>query len=453
VPRERVPRIRFRTIAPGKVSQSFQDGGERKQLHTLTGLRFGAALMVVLYHVIADGAGQRSPGLDLRTIFMNMMNSGYAGVSFFFILSGFILTYTYMARRPLTGERRWNFWVARIARIYPVYLVGILFAAYPYIAPSMVSGRVPWTSKTTVGLLASLGLVRSWLPYYAYAWDGPGWSLSAEAFFYLMFPLISLWLIRLKPRQLLIAVAGFWALIALPVAAYVVFQPDGQILPHSPTVLRAFWMLVVYTLPLIRLPEFLLGIALGRLFLLRRPQVKADTGYLPVLGTVVALIGIFVVFAYGPLTPVLWNDVILDPLFALLIFTSAWGQGAIARFFSLPFLVLLGEASYALYLIHVPLWGMAGTVFNALDLYTYPAQYSLGVMAYLVIAVGLSVLIFRFIEEPARKGIRLAYDSLQARFARARFAASEIAYPVSRLPGQERRSAVTRPRPHVRPRD
>jgi peptidoglycan/LPS O-acetylase OafA/YrhL len=388
----------------------------------LTGLRFGAALMVVLYHVIADGTGQRSPGLDLITILMNMMNSGYVGVSFFFILSGFILTYTYLAKRPLTGERRWKFWVARIARIYPVYLVGILFAAYPYIAAFMASGHVAWTAKSTVGLLASLGLVRSWLPNYAYTWDGPGWSLSAEAFFYLMFPLISLWLVRLKPRQLLIAVAGFWALIALPVVAYVVFHPDGQILPKSPTVVRAFWMLVLYTLPLIRLPEFLLGIALGRLFILRRSQAKTDTdpGYLPVLGTVFAIVGIMVVFAYGPLTPVLWNDVILDPLFALLIFSSAWGQGAIARFFSLPFLVLLGEASYALYLIHVPLWGIAGTVFNALNLYTYPAQYSLGVMAYLVVAVGFSVLIFRFIEEPARKGICQVYDTLQTRSAKAR---------------------------------
>ena len=454
MPPVRASRVPSRAEVHGEISQSSLNRGEHKQLHTLTGLRFGAALMVVLYHVIASGSGQRSPGLGLMTILMNMINSGYVGVSFFFILSGFILTYTYMAKRPVTGERRWKFWVARIARIYPVYLVGILFATYPYIAAFVVSGHVSWSSNMTVGLLASLGLVRSWLPYYAYTWDGPGWSLSAEAFFYLLFPLISLWLVRMKSRQLLIAVAGFWALIALPVVAYVVFHPDGQILPNSPTVVRAFWMLVLYTVPLIRLPEFLLGIALGRLFILRRSQAKTDTdsGYLPVLGTVVAMVGIIVVFAYGPLTPVLWNDVILDPLFALLIFSSAWGQGAIARFFSLPFLVLLGEASYALYLIHVPLWGIAGTVFNALSLYTYPTRYPLGVMAYLVIAVGLSVLIFRFIEEPARKGIRHVYDNLQARSARARFAVSETTHPVSKLPGQGQHSTFPRPHPNARPR-
>jgi peptidoglycan/LPS O-acetylase OafA/YrhL len=269
-----------------------------------------------------------------------------------------------------------------------------------------------------------------------------------------MFPLISLWLVRQKPRHLLIALAVFWALIALPVVAYVVFQPDGQILPNSPTVVRAFWMLALYTLPLMRLPEFLLGIALGRLFILRRSQAKTGTesGYLPVLGTGVAMVGIIVVFAYGPLTPVLWNDVILDPLFALLIFSSAWGQGAIARFFSLPFLVLLGEASYALYLIHVPLWGIAGNVFHAVNLYTDPAPYSLGVMAYLVTAVGLSVLIFRFIEEPARKGIRQAYDNLRARSANTTLAVSQTSYPGTRLPGQGQQSAGSLPQRHSPPR-
>jgi peptidoglycan/LPS O-acetylase OafA/YrhL len=161
--------------------------------------------------------------------------------------------------------------------------------------------------------------------------------------------------------------------------------------------------------------------------------------------------GIIIVFAYGPLTPVLWNDVILDPLFALLIFTSAWGQGAIARFFSLPLVVLLGEASYALYLIHVPLWGIAGTVFQAINLYTHPARYSVGVMAYLVIAVGLSILIFRFIEEPARNGIRKAYDHLKARSAPPRFAVSETAFPTSELPGRGQTSASSRPHPQAQP--
>ena len=117
--------------------------------------------------------------------------------------------------------------------------------------------------------------------------------------------------------------------------------------------------------------------------------------------------------AYGPLTPVLWNSVIFDPLFALLIFSSVWGKGPISWFFSRPFVVLLGEASYALYLIHAPLWWIAGALFANLNLYIYPARYFVGVLAYLVLAIGLSILIFRFVEEPARKAIRQAYDNLK----------------------------------------
>jgi len=88
-------------------------------IHPLTGLRFVAAMMVLVSHYPVPG----TPGPLLR-----LMQSGYAGVTFFFVLSGFILTYNYADR--FCSDARDNlvpYFVSRFARIYPVYLLTNLF--------------------------------------------------------------------------------------------------------------------------------------------------------------------------------------------------------------------------------------------------------------------------------------------------------------------------------------
>src|SRR5438128_7044986 len=85
-------------------------------LKPLTGLRFLAALLVVLYHVDLASRLPLSP----------IVGIGYVGVSFFFVLSGFILAYTYLDAHGRLNRSRGAFWGARIARVYPVYLVAYI---------------------------------------------------------------------------------------------------------------------------------------------------------------------------------------------------------------------------------------------------------------------------------------------------------------------------------------
>ena len=110
----------------------------RKSLHALTGARFLAAFWVLAYHFAIQFRFDTLPGkapstgalpLGLAPIILQ----GHLAVDFFFILSGFILSYTYVSSEgALRGSRR-EFWVARIARVYPVYLLGLALGLGPFL--------------------------------------------------------------------------------------------------------------------------------------------------------------------------------------------------------------------------------------------------------------------------------------------------------------------------------
>src|SRR3954470_504363 len=130
-------------------------------LPSLTSLRFFAALLVVLSHL---------PG--------STFSEGYTGVTFFFILSGFILSHSYEDRLRTGATSRREFWIARIARVYPLHLLTLL-AAVP-LAVSESSGAMGFAGR----LLAQLTLTQAAVPVGSiyFSFNHPAWSLSVEAF-------------------------------------------------------------------------------------------------------------------------------------------------------------------------------------------------------------------------------------------------------------------------------
>ena len=158
----------------------------KRRLNALTTLRFFAAMHVVLFHcapTLAIKTGERlaaitshSPAIvrDLVAVvsqgLIAVMDAGPWSVSFFFILSGFILVYNYGDGRNSLDAGR--FWVARFARIYPVYLIGFLLAM-PFVLEGVrqYHGHSPHQALTG-GLLAA-GLLQSWVPHYAVFWNIP----------------------------------------------------------------------------------------------------------------------------------------------------------------------------------------------------------------------------------------------------------------------------------------
>jgi peptidoglycan/LPS O-acetylase OafA/YrhL len=221
--------------------------GMKHSLDSLTGLRFIAAFMVVLLHF----GNPPAPHLV-----HNIISQGFVAVSLFFILSGFILTYNYIDTegRLKTGKR--EFMLARFSRIYPAYLLGfVIYAPFALKEIAAIDAHSPWVN-TTYFAVAALGLVQSWSTSTALVWNSPAWSLSAEAFFYLLFPFVAPLIVRLNGRSLLLAGLLFWL---ASMAAFFVHQLH----PHFD---RNFWVFN----PLLRLPEFLLGIVLGKFWLTRK---------------------------------------------------------------------------------------------------------------------------------------------------------------------------------------
>ncbi|MBP1232497.1 peptidoglycan/LPS O-acetylase OafA/YrhL [Arthrobacter sp. PvP102] len=161
---------------------------------------------------------------------------GYAGVAFFFVLSGFLLAWT---DRP--GQATSQFYLRRFARVYPSHLAMML------VALCIPTGQ---GERGVLPTLMHLLLVQAWAPDFAYTYslNGVAWSLSCEVFFYLLFPFI---VISLRGRSnKTLAVVGFGLFFII----------SGAVLATTMIEVNSTVEAVRYTNPLVRLPEFVLGV-------------------------------------------------------------------------------------------------------------------------------------------------------------------------------------------------
>jgi peptidoglycan/LPS O-acetylase OafA/YrhL len=350
-------------------------------LHALTGLRFIAAFLVVLHHF------GKPPLPYFERYVRNVLEHGFVAVTLFFILSGFILTYSYMGLDARLRTSKRNFWIARFARIYPVYLVGFLLAT-----PLALQGIREMSGSTVANTAwfatATLTLVQSWSSVASMVWNPPGWSLSDEAFFYLLFPFIAPLILKLSGRGLLVAMLIFWLLsLAGPLAGLVSAQFN-----------HTFWS----NNPLVRLPEFLMGIALGKLWLMRKPG--AVDRYLPYIA--VASAGLLLVILSLDVPESVFMNGTTAPLMMALIYSLASGRGLLGKALATKPMVTLGEASYSLYLFHWPMWFlMTDYLENHLQRFQHgPMHFVVCVVPMLV----ASLLTYKLLEQPANRFLKKA---------------------------------------------
>lgn len=359
----------------------------RPELLALTGLRIFAALLVVMVHF-----GQSCLPQPLGRI----AHAGALGVGLFFVLSGFILTYSYSEYDGHFRGTMRAFYVGRFARIYPVYLVGLAVAILPTTWAPAIAPRLPmpWVAAST------LTLTQAWVPTWHFVWNSPGWSLSSEAFFYLIFPFILPGVLQIGRRWLIVAVIASYAAAEIGPLFYHLVHPDPAFVDPLP-----FWSDVTLFNPLACLPAFLIGMLVGCCYLRVRAAPRWVGGYL--FGASAALV--LSLWCVAP-----WLDQtdsslvvrcgLLLPLFGLLIYCAAWGRGRVARVLAAPALVRLGEASYSVYILH---WPIHAWVERAVGISDRAAQTSLAFfLGYLAITIIVSLLIYSSVEVPARRWIR-----------------------------------------------
>lgn len=383
-------------------------------LGALTGLRFMAAALVVLFHfAIYTRATTFTPfGITIPRGVPHLVANGWMGVSFFFMLSGFILAYNYLDERGAIRGRRRDFWIARFARIYPVYVLALVVAALPFFWEQQ-----PAPAYAIKSAVASLTLMQSWIPSLATTWNGPGWSLSNEVVFYALFPFIAVYVARLARRRMYATLLTSWAMSLAVTFALSYFSMRSG----SPSAGR--WAMVLGFNPLVRLPEFVAGIALGCLFITRRASSAWQIGrwrLSPALLSAFALIGIVGIMSSGIVLPHgLPTYLIVDPFFALLIYSLAFSQGPLARLFSSRVMIVLGQASYAVYLLHAPLlrWvdhltqPLVGAGQNAV------LQSLGGMLLWIGLVIGLSIAVLFVVEEPARRSLTRSIRQRRAQTA------------------------------------
>jgi peptidoglycan/LPS O-acetylase OafA/YrhL len=392
----------------------------RPHLPALTGLRFVAALYVVVYHAL------RSTLVDDPSAPAQFLAQGPVAVSVFFVLSGFVLTWAYgesgvvLARRP--------FVVARLARLVPVYLLSLLLVV-PIGLVARTRGLVDDPLGPLSLLLVSTGL-QAFVPQAALRWNPPAWSLSCELFFYALFPWLLGALRRASSRTLAVATALSWCAGVAITVTYLVVDPDHLGVPRI--VDEATWLHVVKFHPFVRLPEFFMGVVAGCLFL-RGVRVPAAGGF----GSIALAVLLPMLL---PWPSFFWHNGVLSPLFAAMVLWLADGsnQSLLARTLSSTVFLRLGQASYALYLLHVPvlMWCMA--ILRVRELSPAPA------LAACALCIPLSVVVERVVERPLRAWLtdRLSKDDPRQSVGEAPGVAAQAAV---HRPGGEQKSDVTPP--------
>ncbi|MGW5481060.1 acyltransferase family protein [Streptomyces sp. NPDC004008] len=333
-------------------------------LPSLTGLRWIAALLVFGLHVRNFGYFGGTGGRVMTWGF----GAGATGVSFFFILSGFVLMWS---ARP--GDRALTFWRRRFARIYPVHLVT---AAIALVLAYTLEHRA---RPEPLQGLANVLLVHSWWRPWWQTLDPVSWSLACEAFFYATFPLLALLLRRLGARGTT-ALAGVSVLTVL-----VLSRVDAHQWLSQP----------VNSLPVARLPEFVLGAAVARLVILDRwrgPGLEASLA--------VAIIGYFFVpqvTAGYPATPcTLIGFALLIPAAAVADLRdqpSLWRHRRLVR---------LGELSFAFYMVHLLVLRAGVHLLGDSPRFGLPTALAVTAGAF-ALSLGLSWVLYEAVERPGRR--------------------------------------------------
>jgi peptidoglycan/LPS O-acetylase OafA/YrhL len=338
-------------------------------------LRFVLAIWVIVHHLTGRKQLLEAWTNTLPESCRNLVHHGYLAVGAFFVLSGFVLGRAYAGvewNRATLVRYAW----ARVARVYPVYLLSLVliapFALYDLFTP----GRVAASARPF--LIANYSFVLQGWSRPPVNWNTPAWSLSCELFFYACFPLAALALARSSR-------VGVWI---------------GALLALSAPFWRGSVGLSDSVKPLVHLADFVVGIAAAYLFAwMARPGSQwLGRGYRLYVPAAV-FTGIMCMQPGWGIGGVDFNSV-LRPAYAALLIGLALGGGPAFRALSARTSVFLGQASYSMYILHIPiLWWLR----------RYGLGYLPGGVAaalYIASVVTASGAVYRWFEEPANRRIR-----------------------------------------------
>lgn len=357
------------------------------KIKPLTSLRFLFAFAVFIHHTDIFNA-LALPGWEP---FQRVLNEGFFGVDFFFILSGFVICYAYKKSLETGKVRGDSFIVYRLARLFPVHFITFL------IAFTIHNG--------TLGLqaFANLLMLHSWIPAsptsFAFTFNAVSWSISTELFFYLTFLL----LVTLSRKNLSILFAFLCAFNLLLVTV----ANRGMLLDTG-------W--VLYISPFIRVLDFIAGILICQYTEKKRTeqsyieQNKIDLNKYTLM-EITSLLLLILFTAFGLLNNVNWN--LKNGMFYLIpgsfiVFAFAFGRGVVSRLLSKRVFVWLGEISFSFYMIHQLVYMYFVQHFGYLITRIRHIALITGIS--FIVSLILAAVLYYFVEKPLNNLIRKGWD-------------------------------------------
>ncbi|MDY8138352.1 acyltransferase [Aquimarina sp. 2201CG5-10] len=376
-------------------------------IYSLTPLR-GIAAILVFFHHYDNTIGQLLPNGNY------LVTKWYLMVDFFFLLSGFIMYHVYgdVFRNSIRKKDIIEFFKARFARLYPLHFFTLMFLIGMF---ALLNFKLPASDIPPVlnvlfdpnTIISNLLLIQAWGMHIETSWNIPSWSISVEWFLYMVFPFLLFFLTRYKKvAKWLIAIIAILGLTSImyyfqPYTWAIRNQhfniPDINVPQNS--------INVVTGIALLRgLCTFTVGMVLYEAFQSKWLIKYLSKGYISLL----VWSFLFVVWI-GDWLP----DVLAIPFFCILLLNTAYSQGTIKRLLNNKVFNYLGEISYSIYMVHMPLMLSFYIVILILGVEAHPAHEStdflnnfIGSIIGLLLVIGLASLTYRYIEKPFRKYLK-----------------------------------------------
>jgi len=341
------------------------------RIDQLTFTRFIAAILIVFYHY-----GHET--FLFNSLIGDIFKQANVGVSYFFVLSGFVMIIAYHKNEKIKFS---EFLINRIARVYPLYLLSLLFV-FIYFA-------IFYRNVTIIDLILHLFSIQAWVPSRTLTLNAPGWSISVEFLFYFSFPFLYNFIFnKVKLKSVFIITLLIWIISQIPMVFHFVKYNDNE------------WInsLLLY-FPLLHLNEFIAGCAAGVWFI-KREQILIKY---PDLSLIIIGILLFLILKYH--LPITYHNGFLAFLFIPLILILSNSKGHIAKLFKRKCFIFLGEISFGIYILQYPVYLGTNLIIRLLNHYS-KIEFQYNFYIYLALLIFASALSFLLIEKPARNYIK-----------------------------------------------
>lgn len=290
-------------------------------------MRFIFAFMVFASHMSFPAESKS----NVLNWFYPIFHEGYIGVSFFFILSGFILAYNYQNRILENQKSIRNFYIARFARIFPLHVLTLIISL-PFTYKYFIQNENLWLSQA----ITNLSLTHSFIPLRSiyFSFNIPSWSLADEMFFYLVFPFLILLIPKVRALNIFLIVS---IIAIIPILVLVI--------PES------YYHQIFYINPFTRVIDFIIGIFIFNTYkTLTREERSIDYNFLEISSILLLLV--FFIFHQSISQVARFSFYYWIPM-SYLIFSFSFQKGKVSNFLSNKIFIHLGEISFGFYMYHL----------------------------------------------------------------------------------------------------